>query len=186
MRIFISGGCKNGKSFFAQDFAKKLQKTDLPLYYLATMLPVDAEDERRIENHRRDRNGWGFETIEAADSILSATKNCDFRGAFLLDSVTALLANEMFPRRGEMDHGAALRVARNLVTLAEKASDIVFVSDFIYSDAQIYDDLTEAYRRGLAFIDRELAKVCDSVLEIVHGTATEYKPAAFDSKVDDV
>ena len=186
MRIFISGGCKSGKSFFAQDFAKKLQKPGLPLYYLATMLPVDAEDERRIENHRRERNGWGFETIEAADNILSATENCDFRGAFLLDSVTALLANEMFPKRGEIDSEAALRVARNLVALAEKASDIVFVSDFIYSDAQIYDDLTEAYRRGLAFIDRELAKVCDSVLEIVHGMAIEYKQAAWDLRAGDV
>ncbi len=43
MNIFISGGCKNGKSFYTQRAAKEMaEEKDLPLYYIATMIPVTA------------------------------------------------------------------------------------------------------------------------------------------------
>jgi adenosylcobinamide kinase/adenosylcobinamide-phosphate guanylyltransferase len=53
--------------------------------------------------------------------------------------------------------------------------DIVIVSDYIYSDAILYDELTDAYRRGLAYIDRTLAAVCDVVLEVAFGSITLHK-----------
>ena len=45
----------------------------------------------------------------------------------------------------------------------------MFVSDGIYSDAALYDETTELFRRELAQIDRELAKVCDTVIEFSAG-----------------
>ena len=62
MRIFISGGCKNGKSYYAQHLAKA-QQTNF-LYYIATMQPVDSEDDERIIRHKQERDDWGFTTIE--------------------------------------------------------------------------------------------------------------------------
>ena len=50
MTIFLSGGCKNGKSTLAQHAAKKLAG-DGPLYYIATMIPHDEEDRARIRRH---------------------------------------------------------------------------------------------------------------------------------------
>lgn len=45
MNIFISGGCKNGKSYHAQELARSMaQESNLPLYYLATMIPRDDFD----------------------------------------------------------------------------------------------------------------------------------------------
>ena len=65
MNILISGGCKNGKSYYAQKLALSMaQEKSLPLYYLATMIPVDDEDRVRIERHLKEREGWGFDTIE--------------------------------------------------------------------------------------------------------------------------
>jgi adenosylcobinamide kinase/adenosylcobinamide-phosphate guanylyltransferase len=61
------------------------------------------------------------------------------------------------------------RVAGDLVRLAEKCGNIVFVSDYIYSDAMKYDELTELYREGLARIDRALAEICDAVIEVTYG-----------------
>ncbi|MBQ6118000.1 MAG: bifunctional adenosylcobinamide kinase/adenosylcobinamide-phosphate guanylyltransferase [Clostridia bacterium] len=40
MNVLISGGCKNGKTAFAQDIAVKLSKNG-HRYYVATMLPYD-------------------------------------------------------------------------------------------------------------------------------------------------
>ena len=97
MSVFISGGCKNGKSFYAQRIAKA---AGTPLYYIATMIPRDREDDARIARHRQERAGWGFETLECGADILSCLDRADPAGAFLLDSVTALLSNEMFTDTG--------------------------------------------------------------------------------------
>lgn len=65
MNIFISGGCKNGKSYHAQELARDMAvQGGLPLYYLATMIPHDDEDRARIRRHLSERDGWGFETVE--------------------------------------------------------------------------------------------------------------------------
>lgn len=171
MSTFISGGCKNGKSYYAQRVAKQ---SGTPLYYIATMIPHDSEDDARIDRHRREREGWGFETLECGANILDCLKLADPNGSFLLDSVTALLSNEMFAPDG-FHPDAAEKVAAELCEFARRAPNTVFVSDYIYSDAALYDDWTEVYRRGLALIDRALAGACDCVLEAVAGQIICYK-----------
>jgi len=173
MRIFISGGCKNGKSTYAQHIAKKQQTG--PLYYIATMNAADNEDIERIKRHQEEREGWGFITIEQPKSIEQILDKCDRKGSFLLDSVTALLANEMFSCSGELDEGAAGRVSEGLIQVLGKINNIVIVSDYIYSDAMAYDPLTEAYRKSLAAIDCLVAKNCDIVLESAYTQLITHK-----------
>jgi adenosylcobinamide kinase/adenosylcobinamide-phosphate guanylyltransferase len=173
VNIFISGGCKNGKSYYAQSLAKLQAEAGRPLYYVATMKPADEEDQVRIRRHQKEREGWGFETIEQSGNISGMA--ADFSGSFLFDSVTALLSNEMFRRDGTIDREAHLRIAEELVQLAEKSGNIVFVSDYLYSDAVKYDELTELYRKGLAWIDRSLAKKCDVVIEVTFGNVRVWK-----------
>lgn len=167
MTIFISGGCKNGKSSFAQNVAIALSK-DSRRYYVATMIPSDEEDEARIERHIENRANLSFETRECGTDILSCLDGADENGCFLLDSVTALLANEMF-RDGQMDETAPVRVAQGLLMLADRVKNAVFVSDYIYSDAACFDEGTEGYRQGLAFVDRAMAGRCDTVVELCAG-----------------
>ena len=112
MRVFISGGCKNGKSYYAQRVAKS---AGAPLYYIATMIPHDHEDDARILRHRKERENWGFETIECGRDIQNVLNNADQNGSFLLDSVTALLSNEMFAPEFRPD--AAEKVTFSLCTL---------------------------------------------------------------------
>ena len=171
MSTFISGGCKNGKSFYAQRIAKA---EGTPLYYIATRIPRDREDDARIARHREERAGWGFETLECGADILTCLDKADPAGAFLLDSVTALLSNEMFTESG-MNPGAPEKLERELVAFVRRAPGTVLVSDYIYSDANLYDEWTEAYRQGLAHIDRALAAACDNVLEVVHGQVIVHK-----------
>ena len=171
MSTFISGGCKNGKSYYAQHIAKA---GGSPLYYIATMIPHDHEDDARIIRHRQERDGWGFETLECGKDILSCLDRADLEGSFLLDSVTALLSNEMFAPDGiHMD--AHLKIADELEEFVRRAPNTVLVSDYIYSDALIYDELSEAYRAALACIDRRLAKCCDTVLEVVNSQVICHK-----------
>lgn len=176
MTVFISGGAKNGKSGFAQDLAVSLAQGGKH-YYVATMIPVDDEDRARIAKHVADRDGLGFETIECGTNILSCLETADCSGVFLLDSVTALLQNAMFPaeKNYAMDLDAAEQCARDVVAFAGSVSNAVIVSDYIYSDAQRYDEITESYRRCLAGIDRMLAQACDTVIESSAGQLVFHK-----------
>lgn len=175
MTIFLSGGGKSGKSSLAQELAVRLSPEKH--YYVATMIPTDAEDERRIRLHLEDRAGMGFETIECGKRILNCLESADRDASFLLDSVTALLMNELFPReRGyEMDAAAGERCAEELVTFVRSVKHAVIVSDYIYADPKRYDPSTETYRRLLASIDRKLAAVCDTVIEVSAGCQTIHK-----------
>lgn len=187
MNVFISGGCKNGKSMYAQTIARDMSRqNDIDLYYLATMRPVDEEDLARIARHIQERQGWGFTTVEQSEDICkclgiddfskdSAGRSVNPKGVFLLDSVTALLSNEMFRMDGSVDYNAPERVAAEVKKFAELTGNTVFVSDYIYGEASQYDPLTEAYRRGLALIDRTLAEICDRVIEVSFGNVIDYK-----------
>lgn len=193
MNVLISGGAKNGKSFYAQRIAKAMaDEGNLPLYYIATMIPGDEEDQARIRRHRREREGWGFTTLEIGRGLCSllgsgrdgeaeapegsaAAREVDPVGVFLLDSVTALLSNEMFDPDGQFDPDAAGRVAGDCIAFAKETGHTVFVSDYIYADAGDYGELTEAYRRGLAEVDRALARVCDRVIEVSAGCVEDWK-----------
>ena len=169
MNIFISGGCKNGKSFYAQHYAQHLAKKQKigGLYYIATMKPVDEEDKERIVRHRSERNGLGFKTIEQYTDIEKILDKCEYNSSFLLDSLTALLANEMFPADGSVNEHAAEKISGGLLKVMDNTNNIVIVSDYIYGDGRLYDPLTEKYRKALAEIDYGAAKKSDIVLEIV-------------------
>ncbi len=174
MNVFISGGAKNGKSSYAQDLAVQMAKEKrCPLYYIATMIPHDDEDRARIDRHRKDRQGLGFRTIECGKNIEREIEGRE--GVFLIDSVTALLSNEMFRSDGTVDNEASIRIAERLKSLCKTHDGLIFVSDFIYSDGVEYDELTDAYIQGLAIIDRALAKECGKVIEMIHGFPVDYK-----------
>ena len=185
MNVLISGGAKNGKSYYAQRIAKQMaEEQEVPLYYIATMIPRDEEDQARIRRHIAERAGWGFQTLEQGLDLPGLLRRgggragsdpVDPNGVFLLDSVTALLSNEMFDEKGNYDPGAAQRVAADCTAFAKATGNTVFVSDYIYGDAQRYDTMTEDYRRALAAVDRQLAKVCERVVEVSAGQIEDWK-----------
>ena len=178
MTIFLSGGAKNGKSTLAQELAVKLSGAG-KRYYVATMIPTDEEDLARIRRHIADRDGLGFETIECSKNMLSCLDTADRDGTFLVDSATALLQNAMFPaeKNWQLDLDGANRCADELIAFVKTVKNAVVVSDFIYSDAQRYDETTELYRKCLAAIDRRLAAACDVVAEVAAGNPKLYKGA---------
>lgn len=176
MKVFISGGCKNGKTSYGQDIAVRLASGG-PLYYVATMIPYDDEDRERIRKHIENRAGMGFQTIEIGRDICSCLETADTDGTFLFDSVTALLLNEMFPdtHNSGADPEAGERCRKELLEFVASVKNAVFISDYIYSDAARYDEFTENYRRTLAMLDRSLAAVCDTVIELCAANTVIHK-----------
>lgn len=200
MKILISGGAKNGKSMYAQKIAKAMSvEYNVPLYYVATMEPTDKEDENRIKRHVQDRAGWGFTTIEEprkltdvfneqdkgfvaeadnADNVdikYMGKKVVNPKGVFLVDSLTALLGNNMFGENGNMKLDCFDDVRDDIYRFSMKASNIILVSDSIGCDGMKFDEITEAYRMALARLEREIASYYDRVTEVSVGQIIEWK-----------
>ena len=174
MNVFLAGGSKSGKSMLAQRIARAMAPRR-PHYYLATMIPHDAEDDARIARHRRERAGWGFETVECGQAILAALDTADPGGVFLLDSVTALLSNEMFRADGTMDETAGARLVRELTEFARRTGSCVFVCDNLFADGADYGDWTERYRQALGAIGAALCRVCDAAADVCCGVPHWFK-----------
>ena len=172
MNYFLSGGAKNGKSSLAQEIVCAQSG---PRYYLATMIPHDDEDRLRIRRHLENRAGLGFQTVECGTDILSSLSRMEPDGAVLLDSVTALLSNEMFRADGTMDEDAGARLARELTELAEKTGNCVFVCDNIFADAGAYGEWTERYRQALGALGAALCRVCEAAGEVCCGVPVWHK-----------
>lgn len=175
MTVLILGGVRSGKSSIAQKIALQLS-TGLH-YYVATMIPVDSDDRERIRLHLIDRQGMGFQTIEQGSAIEECIPKLEPGTTVLLDSVTALYMNELYIPELDyaLDETAANRIAQGLEQVAGFAENVVFVSDYLFSDALRYDVSTERFRSGLGEIHRKLEQICDTVIEVSSGVITLHK-----------
>ena len=175
MRILLLGGSKSGKSGLAQRLARDLSEGN-SLYYWATMEPTDSEDDARVARHRRERAGWGFETVEQGKNLPTALPLIDAAGTVLFDSITAALACEMFSSQ-DVDPSASERLCRDLLTVSTHPQNFVCVCDEVFRDGIQFDPLTENYRRGLALVCRRAAEEFDLVLEVAAGLPHFWKGA---------
>lgn len=165
MVIFIVGGSKSGKSMLAQDISKNIENNKGNLYYIATMKPYDDEDILRIQNHIDEREGYNFKTIEKNKDIIDINHKFKFEDTVLLDSVTALLTNEMFSENN-INTNVYKKIIEHIRVLKEKVQNLVIVSDYLFSDSIIYDECTENFRKELGKINIEVAKFSDVVIEM--------------------
>ena len=96
MMILVTGGSGSGKSAFAEDCVVSFGKTDR--IYIATMYPFDEESRKRVQRHRKMRQGKGFETVECYTGLdkIRLPENC----TVLLECMSNLVANEMFQEEG--------------------------------------------------------------------------------------
>ena len=195
MKILLVGGSKSGKSRLAQRLAKVLSAGG-PMYYWATMEPVDNEDRERIEKHLVDRAGWGFETVECGRWLEAAPLPADCgRAAVLFDSVTALVTNEMFgSSAGAFDEKNAAvlaaeareRSVRGLMRLADSFENTILVADDVFRDGREFDETTELWRKALAGALRRIAAEFDTVCEVTAGIPKPVKgslPDGFEVKL---
>ena len=173
MMILIAGGVKSGKSMLAQCVCRALAGEKGRMVYLATLDPCDSEDRRRIALHRRDREGWGFETLEEPCDPGAAAEKMQGDEVVLLDSLTALLGNRMFGPNPQEDPVEDL--AQGVAKLAARAKGVVAVSDDLFSDAAVYDGVTLQYRRLLGRLNILAARQSDVVLECAHSMVQLHK-----------
>ena len=163
MITLVYGGSASGKSEYAEGLLANFRG---PKYYLATMEPFGEEGARRVARHRALRAGKGFETLEKYTGL--AELKLPGSGCLLLECLGNLAANELFSPSGAKKK-AAQEIARGLRSLAAQCSELVIVSNDVFSDGRVYDPETERYLALLAQANAEAAALAGRVIEVVCG-----------------
>jgi adenosylcobinamide kinase/adenosylcobinamide-phosphate guanylyltransferase len=91
--VLVTGGCRSGKSAYAERLAESLPPSRL---YVATAPVTDAEMERRIQEHRRVREGRGWETVEEQLDLAGVFTRSGRHKVVLVDCVTLWVNNLMY------------------------------------------------------------------------------------------
>ena len=168
MLSLIIGGAGSGKSALAEALCCRLEG---PRLYIATMQAADGESMKRIEKHRRQREGLLFDTLECPYSLDRAEIP---QGAnALLEDLSNLLANELFSREG----GGTDAVRRGLQKACERCANLTVVTNEVFSGGTDYGEGTRQFLQELAALNRELAAKADLVAEAVCGLPNVLKGA---------
>ena len=196
MMVLVVGGSGSGKSSYAekvtvslaQESVKEITKSEntslsdfklnIPKkYYLATMQVFDDEGRKKVDRHRKLRNGKGFFTIEQPVRISSALEKMeDGDRAVLLECISNLTANEMFSEKKTMTEiQVTENVIRDIKMLKEQTNHLVVVSNNVFEDGITYDETTTKYIRAMGKINQKLAALADRVVEVLAGIPVTLK-----------
>ena len=174
----ITGGSGSGKSSFAENqvMGSELEKR----IYIATMIPYGEEGARRVERHRKMRAQKNFQTLECYLDLekLKLEGEC----AVLLECMSNLTANEFFREDGPVFESAdekisfvADKIEQGIHSLKDQAKELYIVTNEVFSDGIQYDPETENYIKCLAGVNKRLARMADSLTEVVFGIPISIK-----------
>jgi adenosylcobinamide kinase/adenosylcobinamide-phosphate guanylyltransferase len=88
--VLITGGCRSGKSDFAQQLA---EATPGPRLFIATCPCLDAEMEQRIRQHQLARQNRGWQSVEEEIRPGRIIAGARAGTTILLDCLTLWIAN---------------------------------------------------------------------------------------------
>ena len=177
MMVLVVGGSGSGKSSYAEKTAVSLAQSGMKKYYLATMQVFDDEGRKKVDRHRKLRNGKGFFTIEQPVRISSALEKMeDGDRAVLLECISNLTANEMFSEKKTMTEiQVTENVIRDIKMLKEQTNHLVVVSNNVFEDGITYDETTAKYIQAMGKINQKLAALADRIVEVVAGIPVIFK-----------
>jgi len=162
--IFITGGCRSGKSRFALHYANEHYSKKI---FLATSEILDDEMARRVENHKRMR-GPEWRTIEEPVEIVETIRQSGEGGAvILLDCITLWLSNLL------IKWNDATRIMEEVDRLAkglqESPASFIIVSNEVGMGIVPADPLGRRFRDLSGMANQKIAEVADTVVFMVSG-----------------
>jgi adenosylcobinamide kinase/adenosylcobinamide-phosphate guanylyltransferase len=111
--ILVIGGCRSGKSSFAQGLCETLAASGHKAYIAASPV-TDPEMAERIARHQRDRQGRNWRTLEETVDLAGVLRACWQEQVVLIDCLTLWVSNLLLAesRPGQLtEDAAALRSA---------------------------------------------------------------------------
>ncbi|MBQ7283515.1 MAG: bifunctional adenosylcobinamide kinase/adenosylcobinamide-phosphate guanylyltransferase [Oscillospiraceae bacterium] len=160
----IMGPNGSGKSLFAEQQAVESGDNRI---YIATMVPQNEENHKRIEKHINQRSGKNFLTIEVPADLDKITVPAD--SVVLLEDASNLLGNEIFTKQQNCE-----KVLSDILSLAQCCSKLIIVT-ISGLTADGFDSETANYINQLNRLNSQLAEKADIVVEIIDGKPVKIK-----------
>ena len=172
----IFGGSGSGKSAY---LAVKLCSEEK--VYLATLTDIDVEMERRIQDHRRMREGKNFRTVEQGLSL--ETLDLSGERLVLLECMTNLLANELYSHEAKHPDAPASYIMEGIRHLKGQAEDLIVIAQDAFSEVPM-DPEMRRYVKESGRVNQLLAKEADVVVEVKFGLPLVLKGGELLSEVE--
>ena len=162
--VLVLGGCRSGKSRFAQELAERLGKRKL---FVATAEPFDDEMRERIAKHRAAR-GLEWQTVEAPVALAEAMReNAGQADVVLVDCLTVWLGNLLCAEQPARRHDDA--VPSLLAELGRRRSHVVVVSNEVGLGIVPENALARRFRDEQGRLNQQVAAVADCVVFVAAG-----------------
>ena len=184
MMELVIGGSGSGKSAYAEASvcrcrrnAEENRQKEIPLYYIADMLPYGEETREKIRSHRRMRAGKGFHTLEwymgLEEQVRKNSRKLD-GACVLLECISNLTANEMY-MEGGAGRNTVNAVVNGVQLLKERCNHLVVVTNDVFAESVPDSPEMRMYKKYLADINGSLAELADRVTEVVSGVPVTVK-----------
>ncbi len=162
--IFITGGCRSGKSRYALDYANRHFSKKL---YLATAEVRDEEMARRVENHKRAR-GPEWQTVEEPIKVPETiSRYRDRTEVVLLDCLTLWLSNLLL--RWDDESKIMEEAARLTAAVEESRATSIIVSNEVGMGIVPDNPLGRRFRDLSGMANQKIAETANTVVFMVSG-----------------
>jgi adenosylcobinamide kinase/adenosylcobinamide-phosphate guanylyltransferase len=162
--IFITGGCRSGKSRFALDYANRHFSKKL---YLATCEILDEEMARRVENHKKMR-GIEWLTVEEPIEVVETIREYqDQVKVILLDCITLWLSNLLL--KWDDDRRIMEEVGKLIEAFKDGGASFIFVSNEVGMGIVPAEPLGRRFRDLSGMANQKIAEVANMAIFMVSG-----------------
>jgi adenosylcobinamide kinase / adenosylcobinamide-phosphate guanylyltransferase len=162
--IFITGGCRSGKSRYALDYANRHFSQKV---YLATGETLDEEMARRVEHHRRTR-GPDWQTVEEPLEIANRIRQYgDRTEVILVDCLTLWLSNLLM--KSIDDEAIMSEVAQLIAAIRECQATLLIVSNEVGMGIVPAEPLARRFRDLAGMANQRIAEAAETVIFMVSG-----------------
>ena len=167
--ILITGGSGSGKSAYGEK--RILEAGEMTRYYIATMEVFGEECRKKVERHKKLRQGKGFITIESPkdvgrEKVLEMLRPDGQKKAVLLECISNLTANEMFgssfgegSEPGRRTEALAEKICTDIEKIDKAAGFFAVITNEVGFDGEMYEKETLEYIRLLGLVNCRLAKM---------------------------
>jgi adenosylcobinamide kinase/adenosylcobinamide-phosphate guanylyltransferase len=169
--VFVTGGCRSGKSTYAMQAAEKIPAEQK--IYIATCVPRDDEMKRRVARHQKERS-QDWVTVDAPLELPKAIlQNSRRANVILVDCLTLWMSNLLIETG---DENKIEKTISQLIDAIEKAEcPIILVSNEVGSGIVPQNRLARQFRDMAGWLNQAVARCANKVVWMVAGIPVTVK-----------